>query len=166
MGRLHQFQGPSVGILYNYADPTVGNLQCSSAKMSNARQMLGGRDGPRDGHAWNWSRHSKDVWNGTSKSTWTGKPTVGLWFKRSYKSECLKHHFTAFDTPSLARFIVNSRQFWKHFPSVVSLYQRSLKCSLVDAWVSRPAPPVATSQYTIRCKIVKSAVRLKQIVFS
>ena len=48
--------------------------------------------------------------------------------------------------------------YCKHLPSMVtiSLYQRSLKCSLVDAWVSRPAPPVATSQYTIRCKIVKS----------
>ena len=87
-------------------------------------------------------------------TTWTRKTTVGLWFKGSYKSECLKHHFTAFDTPSLARFIVNSRQFWKHLPSVVSLYQRSLKCSLVDVWVFRPAPPVATSQYTIRSKIV------------
>ena len=48
--------------------------------------------------------------------------------------------------------------YCRHLPSMVtiSLYQRSLKCILVDAWVFRPAPPVATSQYTIRCKIVKS----------
>ena len=31
-----------MGILYNYADHTVGNLQCSNAKMSNDRQMPGG----------------------------------------------------------------------------------------------------------------------------